>query len=105
LKIKLKGLLFETVSDIHRESQTALNSMRKMTSTVLLKHGKIYGIANYVLKGTILKEMAAKIEYVKPVFLFLPTPGIFQVWSVVTATPQFQKPHQASPLQRGRSNI
>jgi hypothetical protein len=33
-----------------------------MTSTVLLKHGKNYGIAVYIPKGAILKEMAAKIE-------------------------------------------
>jgi hypothetical protein len=33
-----------------------------MTSTVLLKHGKNDGIAAYVPKKTILKEMAAKIE-------------------------------------------
>jgi hypothetical protein len=33
-----------------------------MTSTVLLKREKNYGIAVYLPKGTILKEMAAKIE-------------------------------------------
>jgi hypothetical protein len=33
-----------------------------MTSTVLLKHGKNYGIAAYVPKETILKDTAAKIE-------------------------------------------
>jgi hypothetical protein len=33
-----------------------------MTSTVLLKLGKTDGIAVYILKETILKEMAAKIE-------------------------------------------
>jgi hypothetical protein len=33
-----------------------------MTSTVLLKRGKDDGIAVYILKETILKEMAAKIE-------------------------------------------
>jgi hypothetical protein len=41
-----------------------------MTSTVLLKHGKNDGITVYVPKETILKDMAAKIEYVKPAFLF-----------------------------------
>jgi hypothetical protein len=40
-----------------------------MTSTVLLKHGN-EGIAVYVSKETILKEMAAKLEQVKPAFLF-----------------------------------
>jgi hypothetical protein len=33
-----------------------------VASTVLLKRGKNDGIAVYVLKETILKEMAAKIE-------------------------------------------
>jgi hypothetical protein len=41
-----------------------------VTSTVLLKRGKHDGIAVYVPKETILKEMAAKIEQVKPAFLF-----------------------------------
>jgi hypothetical protein len=33
-----------------------------MGSRVLLKHGKIEGIAVYIPKETILKVMAAKIE-------------------------------------------
>jgi hypothetical protein len=33
-----------------------------MTSMVLLKHEKNYGIAVYIPKETILMEMAAKIE-------------------------------------------
>jgi hypothetical protein len=49
-----------------------------MTSMVLLKHGKNDGIAVHVPKETILKEMAAKIEQVKPAFLFLPSSGTFQ---------------------------
>jgi hypothetical protein len=36
-------------------------ALRKVTSTVLLKHGKNYGITVYVLKETVLKEMAAEI--------------------------------------------
>jgi hypothetical protein len=41
-----------------------------MTSTVLLKHGKKDEITAYFPKETIFKEMAAKIEQVKPAFLF-----------------------------------
>jgi hypothetical protein len=41
-----------------------------MTSMVLLKHGKNDGITVYVPKETTLKEMASKIKYVKPAFLF-----------------------------------
>jgi hypothetical protein len=37
---------------------------------VLLKRGKSDGIVVYIPKETILKEMAAKIEYVKPAFIF-----------------------------------
>jgi hypothetical protein len=37
-------------------------SLRKITSTVLLKLGRSDGIAVYVPKETILREMAAKIE-------------------------------------------
>jgi hypothetical protein len=37
-------------------------ALRKMTSTVLLKCGRNNGITVYVLKDTVLKEMAAKIE-------------------------------------------
>jgi hypothetical protein len=33
-----------------------------MTTTLLLKRGKNYGIAVYAPKETILKEMAAKID-------------------------------------------
>jgi hypothetical protein len=38
---------------------------------VLLKHGINYGNTVNVLKDTILNEMAAKIEKVKPAFLLL----------------------------------
>jgi hypothetical protein len=41
-----------------------------MTSMVLLKHDKNYGIAVHIPKETILKYMAAKIEIVKPACLF-----------------------------------
>jgi hypothetical protein len=62
LKMKLKGRRFETVSDIQRESQEVLDSIKEMTSMVFLKHGKNDGNAVYVPKETVLKEMAAKIE-------------------------------------------
>jgi hypothetical protein len=52
LAVKLKGRCSETVSDIQRESQAAL---RKMTSMVLLKHGKNDGMAVYIPKETISK--------------------------------------------------
>jgi hypothetical protein len=41
-----------------------------MTSMVLLKGGKNDEISVCLLKETILKEMAAKIEQVKPTFPF-----------------------------------
>jgi hypothetical protein len=39
-----------------------LTALRKKTSMVLQKREKNYGITVYILKATILKEMAAKIE-------------------------------------------
>jgi hypothetical protein len=49
-----------------------------MTAMVLLKHGKNDGIVVYSPKETILKEMAAKIEEVKPAFLVLSSSGTFR---------------------------
>jgi hypothetical protein len=61
--MKLKGRRFERVSDIQRESQAVLDSIQDIGfHGVLLKRGKNDGIAVYVPKETILKEMAAKIE-------------------------------------------
>jgi hypothetical protein len=61
LNMKLKGH-FETVCDIYRESQAVLDSIKENDFHSPLKHGKIDGIAAYITKETILKEMAAKIE-------------------------------------------
>jgi 3-methyladenine DNA glycosylase AlkD len=57
-----------TPKGYHKRYSTAL---RKMTSTVLLKHGKNDGIAVHVPKKTILKEMAAKIKLSQHFFLDL----------------------------------
>jgi hypothetical protein len=43
------------------ETKWYLTALGKMTSTVLLKHGKNDGIVVYVPKETILKDMGAKI--------------------------------------------
>jgi hypothetical protein len=45
-------------------------AFRKITSMVLLKREKNYGLTVYIPKETIMKDMAAKIEQVKPAFLF-----------------------------------
>jgi hypothetical protein len=58
------------VSDIQRELQAALDSIKENAFQVLLKRGKNDGIAVYIAKETILKEMAGKIEQVKLEFLF-----------------------------------
>jgi hypothetical protein len=65
--MKLKGRRFGTSKGSRKPYSTAL---RKITSTVLLKRRKNNGIAVYVPKQTMLKEMAAKIEQVKSAFLF-----------------------------------
>jgi hypothetical protein len=62
MKMKLKGRRLEAVSDIQRESQVVLDSIKERTSMVLSKRGKNDGIAVYVPKETILKEMVTKIE-------------------------------------------
>jgi hypothetical protein len=61
-----RTVIVVTASGNLKRYTTALS---KMTSTVLLKRGND-GIAVYVSKYTILKEMATKIEEVKPAFLF-----------------------------------
>jgi hypothetical protein len=49
----------KTVSDIQRESQAVLDSIKENEFHM---HGKNDGIATYVPKETNLKEMAAKIK-------------------------------------------
>jgi hypothetical protein len=44
------------------EPQAVLDSIKEITSTVLLEHGKNDGIAVYFLDEAVLKEMTAKIE-------------------------------------------
>jgi intergrase/recombinase len=58
------------VSDIQRESQAVLDSIKENYFHVLWTRGKNDGFAVYVPKEAIFKEMAAKIEYVKPAFIF-----------------------------------
>jgi hypothetical protein len=71
LKLKLKGLYFETVSDIQRESQAVLNTIKEIDFHGTFEEWKKnYGIPVYVPKEIISKEMAAEIEQVKPAFLF-----------------------------------
>jgi hypothetical protein len=53
---------------------------------VFLKLGKIDGIAVYVPEETILKEMAAKIEKVKPSFFFEPVRELSDTPAVDIAT-------------------
>jgi hypothetical protein len=72
--MKLKGPHFETVSDIQRELQVVLNSINKMTSTVLLKcekrKQKNNGITVYVPKETILKGWQPKLGKLSQNFFF-----------------------------------
>jgi hypothetical protein len=78
LKMKLKGRCFDTLSDIQRESQAVLNSITENDFHGAFEAWKKQRDRLYVPKETILKEMGAKIEYVKPVFLFWPSPGTFR---------------------------
>jgi hypothetical protein len=60
--MKLKGRRFETGLTSNGNRKRYTTALRKMTSTVFLKRGKNGGIAVYVHKETILKEMTAKIK-------------------------------------------
>jgi hypothetical protein len=50
------------VSHIQRESQAVLKSIKENDFHSALKHGKNDEITVSILKETVLKEMAAKIE-------------------------------------------
>jgi hypothetical protein len=50
------------VSDMQRDSQAVLERIKENDFHGVLKCGKNDGNGVYVPKGTILKEMAAKIE-------------------------------------------
>jgi hypothetical protein len=80
LKMKLKGRRFETVFDIQRESQAVPDSIKENYFRGAFEAWKNNGIAVYVPKKTILKEIAAKIESVKTAF-FLLSPGTFRYTS------------------------
>jgi hypothetical protein len=69
LKMKLKGR-FVTVSDIQRELQAALKSIKENYFHSASEAWKKRWDRCVHFKETILKEMAAKIEQVQPAFLF-----------------------------------
>jgi hypothetical protein len=58
------------VSNIQRELQVVLDSIKKNDFHGDFEVRKKLWDSAYVPKETILKKMAAKIEYVKPSFLF-----------------------------------
>jgi hypothetical protein len=74
--MKLKGRRFEQCLPFKGNRKRYSTAVRKMTSTVLLKRRKNYGIAVYVPKETVLKDMEDKIALVKLAFS-LPSPGTF----------------------------
>jgi hypothetical protein len=61
LKMELKGRCFETVSDIQKELQVVLGSIKENDFHGASEAWKNRWIAVYVPKETILKKMAAKI--------------------------------------------
>jgi hypothetical protein len=60
--MKLKGRCFETVSDIQRESQVVLDRIMENDFHGAFEAWKNDGIAVYVPKETILKDMPAKLN-------------------------------------------
>jgi hypothetical protein len=68
LKMKPKGRRFETVSDIER---VVLDSIKENDFHSAFEVWKNDGIAVYIPKRTILKEMAAKIKSSRHLFFYL----------------------------------
>jgi hypothetical protein len=62
LKMKLKGRRFQTKSDIQRESQAVLDSIKGNDFHGAFVAREKDGLAVYVPKETILKEMAPKLS-------------------------------------------
>jgi hypothetical protein len=78
LKMKLKGRCFKTVSDIEGEMWAVLNSTEENDSRSAFGAWKKNDrITACVPKETTPKEMAAKIESLRPAFIFLPSLGTF----------------------------
>jgi hypothetical protein len=59
LKIKLKGLLFDTTEVIEAESQVTLNDLTKHDPQVAFKNDRSAGNGVYMRKGTTLMVMGA----------------------------------------------
>jgi hypothetical protein len=68
--MKLKGQRFETVSDIQRELQAKLDGIKENDFQGALEAWKKRLDRCMGSQETILKEMAIRIEHVKPAFLF-----------------------------------
>jgi hypothetical protein len=68
--MKLEGQSFERVSDIPKELQVVLDSIKENDFHGALKHGKNGEITVYIPKETVLKEMAAKIFKLSQHFFF-----------------------------------
>jgi hypothetical protein len=71
LKVKQKGRRFETVSDIQKESQAVLESIKENDFHVVFEALKKYEIGVYIPKKTILKEMTSKIKLSQHLFFDL----------------------------------
>jgi hypothetical protein len=59
LKIKLKGLHFDTNEVIEAESQTMLNTLTELDFQHAFKNDRSAGYDAYARKGTILRVMVA----------------------------------------------
>jgi hypothetical protein len=73
LKTKLTGRRFETVSDIQRELEAVLDSIKEngFHGAFEARKKKTDGIYVYHPKETILKDMAAKIKLSQHFFFYL----------------------------------
>jgi hypothetical protein len=79
--MKLKGRRFETESDIQRESQAVLDSIKESDFHGASEAWENNGIAVYVPKETISKEMSKFSQhfFFDPVQELSDTPGIYGI--------------------------
>jgi hypothetical protein len=68
LKMKLKGRRFETVSDIQRELQVILDSIKENGSTALLKRGKNMGSLHVFQRRLFCRKWQPKSSKLSPHF-------------------------------------
>ena len=84
LMLRMKGRTFDTIEEIHEESQRYLTQFQKGTSRDASKHGRNAGTAVFVQKGSTLKVMEKFNIQGKQTSLYKYCPGTFGYTLVFT---------------------